>query len=123
MIRRPPISTRPATLFPYTTRFRSIVAVDPRGQEQREDVRIDVTVTRHPRNDADGIRQRLALLVRPVRGGQGLEDVRHRHHARHRAHVVSSDEHTSELQFLMRKSYAGFCMEKNKTHTSKQTQV
>src|SRR3546814_2652613 len=93
MIRRPPRSTRTDTLFPYTTLFRSTVncgvslVVDPaaRGLDNRLDQGCGVHV-----EDAD-FRLRLARLD-------------------HR-----SEEHTSELQSLMRISYAVFCLTKKKS--------
>src|SRR3546814_10573085 len=104
MIRRPPRSTRTDTLFPYTTLFRS---ADHRRPPDREDRRRD---RRHHQSEE---RQRLrrreeeALLHlrrdRPeaLDGGAGRED--------------RSEEHTSELQSLMRISYAVFCLKKKKT--------
>src|SRR3546814_9998022 len=87
MIRRPPRSTRTDTLFPYTTLFRSAVI-----------------------DDQDPIRQRIRL-VHIVRGEENrgpqivpeLPDMGPR-----------SEEHTSELQSLMRISYAVFCLKKKK---------
>src|SRR3546814_7153326 len=89
MIRRPPRSTRTDTLFPYTTLFRSR-PID-RG-ELRDD--------RRCAGAADG------LTWNPIirRLGRSLP-----------ASVVScgrSEEHTSELQSLMRSSYAVFCLKK-----------
>src|SRR3546814_9969750 len=123
MIRRPPVSTRTATLFPYTTLFRSalgLVAVaehvdvlavlvgehglvvdqhcvelaaalhlHAREQARREHA---VRVGQH-RAGADGAGGRVDLVVDEV----------------HR-----SEEHTSELQSLMRISYAVFCLKKKK---------
>src|SRR3546814_20257948 len=85
MIRRPPISTRTDTLFPYTTLFRS-PSQPPR---QRPAIRRG----RHCR--------------RPAR--RACQTVRH---------ARRSEEHTSELQSLMRISYAVFCLKK-KTDRSK----
>src|SRR3546814_10798843 len=83
MIRRPPISTRTDTLFPYTTLFRS---------HQRRFLGI-------------GRRGRLAGRKRVrQRRGRGAAASRHRR----------SEEHTSELQSLMRISYAVFCLKKKK---------
>src|SRR3546814_1392412 len=93
MIRRPPRSTRTDTLFPYTTLFRS--AGRGRGPG------------RHP----EGGRLRLARA--------GLLDVPG--DERRQAAAGRSEEHTSELQSLMRISYAVFCLKKktNKnTHTN-----
>src|SRR3546814_7881628 len=107
-IRRPPRSTRTDTLFPYTTLFRSEKGV----------------VTRQVRIwDASGIArviQRLAQAERASRSGRGLGDLMVRHEllaiARQAARERRSEEHTSELQSLMRISYAVFCLKKKKTH-------
>src|SRR3546814_1494164 len=106
MIRRPPRSTRTDTLFPYTTLFRSVLAdlragadggpgVDHRA---RADVRADVDERRHQHH----------VLADEAAAA--------RDHARHHAHteLARSEEHTSELQSLMRISYAVFCLKKNK---------
>src|SRR3546814_10211391 len=84
MIRRPPRSTRTDTLFPYTTLFRSL---------RLDAVEIDHLVTGQDTEIAgfaDGVRER-------------LQDG-----------VARSEEHTSELQSLMRISYAVFCLKKKK---------
>src|SRR3546814_7622583 len=83
MIRRPPRSTRTDTLFPYTTLFRSS--------------RTDGRPGRQPlcRNQLSLDRSRLCLLARPQAGV-----------------ARRSEEHTSELQSLMRISYAVFCLKK-----------
>src|SRR3546814_19805783 len=87
MIRRPPRSTRTDTLFPYTTLFRSLSAAG----------------ARHHRA---GDRERSFPPVRPGAHHLGLP-----------RHVqLRSEEHTSELQSLMRISYAVFCLKKNKHH-------
>src|SRR3546814_5786838 len=97
MLRRPPRSTRTDTLFPYTTLFRSVVAIA--GAPDR-DVEIHLVV--------DHIGLRLAQVPR------------HAGRAQHRAgkapgnRVLRSEEHTSELQSLMRISYAVFCLKKKK---------
>src|SRR3546814_4152406 len=85
MIRRPPRSTRTATLFPYTTLFRS------------------------PRRRATSLPRRLAW-----RHGPQFPHTERRRAAR----KARSEEHTSELQSLMRISYAVFCLKKkNKEKT------
>src|SRR3546814_6335917 len=92
MIRRPPRSTRTDTLFPYTTLFRS----------QR--------------------RKGLGMSVVPAGLLHHLAAVRTRRYrtAAHVCHEVHqperSEEHTSELQSLMRISYAVFCLKKKKQH-------
>src|SRR3546814_4710840 len=83
MVRRPPKSTHSDTLLPYTTLFRSFR-------------KIDVAVDAHL--DAHLIAFGLDLLHRPD------------HHAEHEGD--RSEEHTSELQSLMRISYAVFCLKK-----------
>src|SRR3546814_13909535 len=107
MIRRPPRSTRTDTLFPYTTLFRSRRTAERlhrRGETDRR--RAD---RRDPR-PADRPQPRWLCRRAARRGGEGsLFLLRHRAvgHAR-------SEEHTSELQSLMRISYAVFCLKKKK---------
>src|SRR3546814_5568361 len=88
MIRRPPRSTRTDTLFPYTTLFRSLQDLSGHVLQRRR---------LPPR------RRRLLLDYWPRR----RRDQRQRPPHRHR-----SEEHTSELQSLMRISYAVFCLKK-----------
>src|SRR3546814_5353401 len=86
MIRRPPGSTRTDTLFPYTTLFRS-------GVDRRL--------------------HRRALRPLAAAGGDGVGDRADRRGAVPGAAVQGrSEEHTSELQSLMRISYAVFCLKK-----------
>src|SRR3546814_1875639 len=92
MIRRPPRSTRTDTLFPYTTLFRSAS-----GGERRI-----IPVAAHFRH-----RHR---AHRGDRGGADTGDRDGRHDR--------SEEHTSELQSLMRISYAVFCLKKKKTKSN-----
>src|SRR3546814_6200644 len=111
MIRRPPTSTRTDTLFPYTTLFRSD---DRRGDEVRQ-------MARHREHH---------VVVRGIHRldpcAERLPEARHRRHRRVRRIRARSDdapaafeqrgeagrreteEHTSELQSLMRTSYAVF---------------
>src|SRR3546814_9178727 len=90
MIRRPPRSTRTDTLFPYTTLFRSRPA------------RLSCTALAVPSivGDLDPV---AAVAFGPVQSGIGASQ----QHMR-------SEEHTSELQSLMRISYAVFCLKKKK---------
>src|SRR3546814_1550412 len=126
MIRRPPISTRTDTLFPYTALFRPLAHADLAGQ-------VDDIADPHCR--------------REWQAGIGMRDIidigNHGHRARllpfapasrkcsdmkaicasgpipkaARQEIVinrrRSEEHTSELQSLMRISYAVFCLKKN----------
>src|SRR3546814_6900513 len=96
MIRRPPRSTRTDTLFPYTTLFRSRRAV---GRDHVVEGR------------ASG-RRRRRRLHRPA-GGLHTE-LRYQRPD----HDGRSEEHTSELQSLMRISYAVFCLKKKNTPTN-----
>src|SRR3546814_3056124 len=93
MIRRPPRSTRTDTLFPYTTLFRSM----PPKMMEKLITRI-VMVSSVNRDRLDGNSEKPALL---------------------NAAMARSEEHTSELQSLMRISYAVFCLKK-KTKKKKQ---
>src|SRR3546814_6645679 len=102
MIRQPPRSTRTDTLFPYTTRFRS--------------------AGRHPKTHlslAHPAKQKPALSAGFLLSAQRYPDsVQPRGHMSEAPMSVSlassrSEEHTSELQSLMRNSYAGFCLKKN----------
>src|SRR3546814_5703591 len=97
MIRRPPRSTRTDTLFPYTTLFRSVAAQDANVRERAADAYCD-----------DVLRHVLILL-----GWTSLGSML----AHHRARAPRSEEHTSELQSLMRISYAVFGLKKKKQNT------
>src|SRR3546814_5264999 len=104
MIRRPPRSTRTDTLFPYTTLFRSAHARGPGPHKVRRNPR--------PRNGL--IRGPPKRANRPGNCSSRLPG-----HARA---SPRSEEHTSELQSLMRISYAVFCLKKKKkTNTTKET--
>src|SRR3546814_7678542 len=104
MIRRPPRSTRTDTLFPYTTLFRSPASARPDHHRlpDRDDARparrdepaavpLSVEHPRHP--DGQDRRDPVADQNTPPM-------------------VRRSEEHTSELQSLMRISYAVFCLKK-----------
>src|SRR3546814_4635393 len=99
MIRRPPRSTRTDTLFPYTTLFRSH---GPGAVGVRHDGRGHTRAVAHAvgLGIAGGLQQ---FLIRPVYVAQIRAGRRWRHR---------SEEHTSELQSLMRISYAVFCLKK-----------
>src|SRR3546814_3271585 len=96
MIRRPPRPTRTDTLFPYTTLFRS-----PGSSTNRRQRHIP------PTNRRSTNEQCLPRHTRP----------RNRHHEQPptpKCRGCRSEEHTSELQSLMRISYAVFCLQKKK---------
>src|SRR3546814_1959106 len=103
MILPPPISTRTDTLFPYTTLFRSAWRADiacakapvPVGRRRQ-------CVHRY---DGDHCAQRgTGAVFRPAGGSSCSRN------------AARSEEHTSELQSLMRISYAVFCLKKKITH-------
>src|SRR3546814_1353107 len=101
MMRRPPRPTRTDTLFPYTTLFRSLevgLNLLKIGEEAR--VRLDAF-------NLDGKSKKVLrnTVNRLQRDGLRLE-------------IVRSEEHTSELQSLMRISYAVFCLKNEKTLTT-----
>src|SRR3546814_1809977 len=105
MIRRPPRSTRTDTLFPYTTLFRScpvrIQNNEPTGGLNG----------RQPQRGSPAARWWRQLLA--IHGDGGDIDRDH----------VRSEEHTSELQSLMRISYAVFCLKKKKQTASHQPRL
>src|SRR3546814_1011823 len=114
MIRRPTRSTRTDTLFPYTTLFRSRAAVVRRRlrvpQVRRQLHARPDHHRRRVQRRAVGRDLRRLRRQRAVRGVQRAADARR----------LRSEEHTSELQSLMRISYAVFCLKKKKTYTQKQ---
>src|SRR3546814_1279862 len=117
MIRRPPRSTRTDTLFPYTTLFRSDQP-DAAGDHHRALFRCLRIGDRQP--DDRGQRCALWCLHRP--GADDADDVHREYQQRLVRHLYAqmdrSEEHTSELQSLMRISYAVFCLTTtNNTHT------
>src|SRR3546814_3179913 len=111
MTRRPPRSTRTDTLFPYTTLFRSpsppcpLVAKATRRHKRRRGPSRHLRPPPPPR--AAGSRR---PAFQRLRFRAGTDDRRHR-----------SEEHTSELQSLMRISYAVFCLKKKKHITNTNT--
>src|SRR3546814_3593173 len=106
MIRRPPRSTRTDTLFPYTTLFRSGVdqldeGIQRTGRTARNHFGTDCLVQRRPHRGfllAGQLAQAFYGLLANAAGRR-------------------SEEHTSELQSLMRISYAVFCLKKKNMNT------
>src|SRR3546814_1164302 len=94
MIRRPPRSTRTDTLFPDTTLFRSQRRARPPGRDVHRQLRPRIC---HRGPPAPHGAAAPSGAGRPISGGR-------------------SEEHTSELQSLMRISYAVFCLKKNKKY-------
>src|SRR3546814_9257391 len=112
MIRPPPRSTRTDTLFPYTTLFRSIVPSPPGAGKtrlvallaaalaHRADMRVGVAA--QTREQAVEIARRIGALTDRVKL------------------MWRSEEHTSELQSLMRISYAVFCLKKKRSNETRE---
>src|SRR3546814_6235271 len=120
MIRRPPRSTRTDTLFPYTTLFRSgddLFVTNStrlaRGIELGVANSILVKV-----NQIGSLTETLDTVGLAIRSGYTAV-------MSHRSGETRSEEHTSELQSLMRISYAVFCLKKKKIikNTKNTTQV
>src|SRR3546814_12409459 len=112
MIRRPPRSTRTDTLFPYTTLFRSSVGKDENAlgavhecvgvcHASRWRSRLQLLATIWQTDEAFGASGDFGNGVGTESFDDGIEGGR-------------SEEHTSELQSLMRISYAVFCLKKKK---------
>src|SRR3546814_3589911 len=107
MIRRPPRSTRTDTLFPYTTLFRS------NGRARQEPVaRSDATPAPKPRRAKPAARTESDQPTSERTTGNGSNAPEPAPPAP--AADLRSEEHTSELQSLMRISYAVFCLKKKK---------
>src|SRR3546814_3428514 len=108
MIRRPPRSTRTDTLFPYTTLFRS--GSDGPGVDQSCPTRIVRRSAKRRSVRRGACTSRAHTELRPLVVSSGVSC---------RLSVATSrpgrsEEHTSELQSLMRISYAVFCLKKKK---------
>src|SRR3546814_4664589 len=114
MIRRPPRSTRTDTLFPYTTLFRSPVPRTTSSRKRRRRSRNSACSPQTKRDSSSPVRIVKSALA--WRMQSSIERVA-------RAGGTSrSEEHTSELQSLMRISYAVFCLKKQ-THESSRYQT
>src|SRR3546814_6566818 len=113
MIRRPPRSTRTDTLFPYTTLFRSALRNHRLLSGRR------ATLSRLVRDPRARNRQELDGLsrLRPPDPARQLWPCAAQPLA---AAPKRSEEHTSELQSLMRISYAVFCLKKKTIHRNRQ---
>src|SRR3546814_4169073 len=134
MIRRAPRFTRTDTLFPYTTLFRSAdTGVGRRGLGVHlvEHAACETEPGAHrriadrnrkddeagPGSEGNGLAALKALLMARV-AAVAADDLRaSRYAGRPRRPGQRSEEHTSELQSLMRNTYAVFCLKKKKNHT------
>src|SRR3546814_7111240 len=111
MIRRPPRSTRTDTLFPYTTLFRSSRTAMPITRVWASDGLRSLSIGR--------IRQHIPKCWKPsFRSTARASAIWLEPHIPNDT-IRRSEEHTSELQSLMRISYAVFCLKKKTTHYSK----
>src|SRR3546814_14808054 len=106
MIRRPPRSTRTDTLLPYTTLFRSPQALT-RYNNYRAAIINGAPAPGHSSGAALAAMERLSATTLPA--GYSFEWTGT---ALQEKAVPRSEEHTSELQSLMRTSYAVFCLKK-----------
>src|SRR3546814_9763194 len=109
MIRRPPRSTRTDTLFPYTTLFRSIHR--PRGWSWSSFRLLFVTWLAGP------IEPKAAAKL------TGMSRAAVSNLSKSLLADGRSEEHTSELQSLMRISYAVFCLKKKKQYNTNNKQL
>src|SRR3546814_2560195 len=114
MIRRPPRSTRTDTLFPYTTLFRSIATL--RSAESSNPALQQILQQRLARLLIDAGKAEEALQVLGDADDPASLEVRGDAYVALDKREERSEEHTSELQSLMRISYAVFCLKKNNTH-------
>src|SRR3546814_1355307 len=122
MILRPPRSTRTDTLFPYTTLFRAeYISGALLNWAERQDIRIEHIQPGKPQQNAYVERYnrtvRYAWLARTL--FDTIEQVQDKATRwlwsyNHERPNMRSEEHTSELQSLMRISYAVFCLHKKK---------
>src|SRR3546814_8697503 len=102
MIRAPPGSTRTDTLFPYTTLFRS-----PSSEEALAKIERQVVAD----HQEEALMRRLVETELALQLGDELRPQT----LRAAIGACSSEEHTSELQSLMRISYAVFCLKTKRT--------
>src|SRR3546814_5513938 len=100
MIRRPPRSTRTDTLVPYTTLFRS---------------GLPKTIVLSTVEIREAVEEPTASIVDSVKVTLDQTPPELAADIMERGIVIRSEEHTSELQSLMRISYAVFCLKKNKS--------
>src|SRR3546814_1553170 len=134
MIRRPPRSTRTYTRFPDTTLFRSPTflrrsSASASPPDHRADGRplLHLIGQRRPQSgtkclkidDPAQLFQRVAISRKPLQMVHGplMHLETHRRFGKENA-AIRSEEHTSELQSLMRNSYAVFCLKKKKNQTT-----
>src|SRR3546814_2366459 len=103
MIRRPPRSTRTDTLVPYTTLFRSRIPARQRRGHAKNHRFVSVFFLKGAKQTVPNNEHPAVIAI-------------------HVKRVLRSEEHTSELQSLMRISYAVFCLKK-KTQTTQNSTI
>src|SRR3546814_4936245 len=109
MIRRPPRSTRTDTLFPYTTLFRSVTETESKSGLTGWVLAI-VRAMQASGIDPDKVLNDIGMDPSRLEGGYGR-------YSQEQISLLRSEEHTSELQSLMRISYAVFCLKKKNNET------
>src|SRR3546814_8451788 len=115
MIRRPPRSKRNDTLFPYTTLCRSA-----EEESDRQTIMLIEEIEAHGKTDIQ--LQRAKEVAEAANLAKSRYIVGVSHEIRSPLNIISrSEEHTSELQSLMRISYAVFCLKKKKQKITIQT--
>src|SRR3546814_10024589 len=115
MIRRPPRSTRTDTLFPYTTLFRSTFSINLSFDSIQS---VEVLT-----GGMDAEYNALGGIINVIsRGGGDTHQATGSVYVNHQA-LTRSEEHTSELQSLMRISYAVFCLKKKKYNQEYNNQI
>src|SRR3546814_10174790 len=115
MIRRPPRSTRTDTLFPYTALFGSPGPSQPRACSTLPKAPPHTCVQGRPES-------RMTRTMPPIQAPAAPCSRRISSRDLSPARPGRSEEHTSELQSLMRLSYAVFCLTKNKHKSNDNTQ-
>src|SRR3546814_8718421 len=121
MIRRPPRSTRTDTLFPYTTLFRAAGHRQTRGHAAEQFRGEGTAAVQLPVTGNDPATHRATPVKRHARIADGAPKALWGRLQPRAFLPWRSEEHTSELQSLMRISYAVFCLKTKKTITQPNT--
>src|SRR3546814_7707856 len=110
MIRRPPRSTRTDTLFPYTTLF-TMLPSHWKKNGRVESKRRAATKRGPTAASKDSAKSAKAQMANPSADASKAANIM-------TTLIIRSEEHTSELQSLMRISYAVFCLKKQNIHNN-----